>query len=598
MKTFGINVHATYGYDLNGNLTTRNLINSTNSSYSYDALDRVTSITHTFSGGTQGGTVRRFNYGYDNVGNRKWTKRDQANGDVFAYDHNDQVTAVRLNIANPDTASVGAQTIIYDANGNRTSFAPYGTTDTYTINDLNQYTRRNATNAVYHGNGTLVTGVDGSTYQYDAQNRLLTASKSGVTETFKYDGLNRQVSRTVGGVTTYNVWDGWDLIEEYQAGGTIVGQYTYGPEGLVFSGSIQRSPYWVYHYQDGSGSTSHIADSAGALLEWYRYDLQGTPFFYNAMGNQLSASSYSVRHLFTSQQWYSELGLYDLRNRFYSPDIGRFLQPDPIGFAGDATNLYRYCGNNPVRWRDPSGLQFIIPDPNRIRGMTAVQMVSYVGASPIVDPVLEAQANILVAQQQLQAFEFYAKLTLTLFDMAADYFFMEKNFIFDYLGPDPNAPPDFDPQASNNGFSAGGLGFAGGLTGFGISGGNSLWSGILNLLSSGSVDTGPPDNDPNRVVVFGTPTGDLPPGATQYDEFGNPFHTDSHGNIYNGPGWGWRAREFRSSNGTSLGSVGLTVTGGDWQTINPGWAAFPGGVASSNWSGRAGGGPPVPFELR
>jgi RHS repeat-associated protein len=54
-----------------------------------------------------------------------------------------------------------------------------------------------------------------------------------------------------------------------------------------------------------------------------------------------------------------ELGLYDLRNRFYSPDIGRFLQPDPIGFRGDRTNLYRYCRNNPVTevgsvWADGS----------------------------------------------------------------------------------------------------------------------------------------------------------------------------------------------------------------------------------------------------
>jgi RHS repeat-associated protein len=63
-----------------------------------------------------------------------------------------------------------------------------------------------------------------------------------------------------------------------------------------------------------------------------------------------------VRHLFTGQQWYSELGLYDLRNRYYSPDIGRFLQPDPIGFGGDSTNLYRYCGNNPLKGSDPLGL--------------------------------------------------------------------------------------------------------------------------------------------------------------------------------------------------------------------------------------------------
>jgi RHS repeat-associated protein len=111
-----------------------------------------------------------------------------------------------------------------------------------------------------------------------------------------------------------------------------------------------------YHYQDASGSTSHVASNTGALLEWYRYDLQGTPVFYNASNTQISASGYGIRHLFTGQQWYSEIGLYDLRNRFYSPDIGRFLQTDPIDFDRDSTNLYRYCGNNPLTNADPFGL--------------------------------------------------------------------------------------------------------------------------------------------------------------------------------------------------------------------------------------------------
>jgi hypothetical protein len=68
---------------------------------------------------------------------------------VFWYDLNDQVTAVRLNIANPDTSVPGLQTIFYDANGNRTSFAAYGSTQTYAINNLNQYTAR--TNSTSYG---------------------------------------------------------------------------------------------------------------------------------------------------------------------------------------------------------------------------------------------------------------------------------------------------------------------------------------------------------------------------------------------------------------------------------------------------------------
>jgi RHS repeat-associated protein len=297
--------------------------------------------------------TRTLDYGYDSVGNRKWTKRDGDKGDSFLYDYSDQVTALRLDVTNPETPPI-RQTIFYDANGNRTSFALTlnGPTDTYSINNLNQYSGRNNINADYDPKGNFTQGFDASAYTFDAQNRLLTAPGMS----FKYDGLNRQVSRAANGVTTYSVWDGWNLVQEYHMSGNNVvvedASYLSGVTGLVKNLKTNN-----YYYQDGSGSTSHLANSSGTLLEWYRYDLQGTPFFYDANNNQRNPnqSAYGVCHLFTGQQWYKEIGLYDLRNRFYSPDIGRFLQPDPAGFSGDATNLYRYCENNPVTYGDPSG---------------------------------------------------------------------------------------------------------------------------------------------------------------------------------------------------------------------------------------------------
>src|SRR5260370_3164324 len=59
---------AMYAYDGAGNLPTRTADNGTSSNYSYDALDRVTHITHALSG-----TTRTFDYAYDSVSNRKWT---------------------------------------------------------------------------------------------------------------------------------------------------------------------------------------------------------------------------------------------------------------------------------------------------------------------------------------------------------------------------------------------------------------------------------------------------------------------------------------------------------------------------------------------
>jgi RHS repeat-associated protein len=364
----GNNTVASYSYDKNGNLAYRSLPgNNTSSTFTNDVLDRVTNINHAFTG-----TTRTLAYGYDSMGNRLWTKRDGGNGDVFGYDLNSQSTSVLLNVATPDTTAAGPQTINYDANGNRTTFSPYGSTDTYTTNNLNQYTQRNLSTASYDLKGNLAAAFDTSTYVYDAQNRLITATKGGTTEMFKYDGLNRQVSRTIGaGNPVYNVYDGWELIGEYSPGSmTPTNAYLCNQNGMVKNLITQR-----FYYQDALGSTSHLADATGGLLEWYRYDLQGTPMFFDSLNHQLSASS--TRHLFTGQQWYAELGIYDLRNRFYSPDVGRFLQPDPIGFNGDATNLFRYCGNNPTNRRDPTGrldfgrLKLDLVGPGSIGGVEA-----------------------------------------------------------------------------------------------------------------------------------------------------------------------------------------------------------------------------------
>ena len=45
----------------------------------------------------------------------------------------------------------------------------------------------------------------------------------------------------------------------------------------------------------------------------------------------------------------------DYRNRYYSPGLRRFIEPDPIGFEG-GMNLYAYVGNDPVNAIDPWGL--------------------------------------------------------------------------------------------------------------------------------------------------------------------------------------------------------------------------------------------------
>ena len=158
----------------------------------------------------------------------------------------------------------------------------------------------------------------------------------------------------------FSVWDGdWELIEEYGPGNVMLNAYLQGAHGPIKSLLSN-----IYYYQDSLGSTSHIANAAGALLEYYKYDLNGKPTYWSPSNPQpqLSASAFGINDLFAGERYVTEIGLYDDRNRFMSPDLGRFLQPDPIGFKGDASNLYRYCGNDWANKTDPMGLDVVPSD--------------------------------------------------------------------------------------------------------------------------------------------------------------------------------------------------------------------------------------------
>ena len=197
---------------------------------------------------------------------------------------------------------------------------------------------------------------DGWTYVYDAQNRLTSAIKQGTVALFAYDGKNRQIMRSINTIVVYSVWDGWELIQEYglESSTEPTATYLQGAQGVIKSWT---STNVIYYYQDKLGSTTHIADASGHLLESYRYDLYGKPSYYDASQppQSLNASTYNISDLYAGERWIGELALYDLRNRFMSPELGGFLQTDPIGFKGDASNLYRYCHNAPEDFNDPMG---------------------------------------------------------------------------------------------------------------------------------------------------------------------------------------------------------------------------------------------------
>jgi RHS repeat-associated protein len=165
-------------------------------------------------------------------------------------------------------------------------------------------------------------------------------------DTFKYDPLGRRIFKSTSSATSIYAYDGENLIEEANSSGGVVARYE-DTQNIDEPLAMLRSSATSYYNADGLGSVTSLTNSAGAAAETYTYDSFG----------KVTASSGSLTNPFqyTGREMDPESGLYYYRARYYDPNVGRFLNEDPLGFA-PGPNFYAYVHNSPVSRNDPSGL--------------------------------------------------------------------------------------------------------------------------------------------------------------------------------------------------------------------------------------------------
>jgi len=205
---------------------------------------------------------------------------------------------------------------------------------------------QSAQTLAYDTRGNL-TGDGTWTYTYDAENRMLSAVKTGTNATFVHDPLGRRVKKQVGTARNWYLSDGADEIAEYTGitAATLAFRYIPGPAIDQPVAMVTAAGAKTYFHTDKRGSVIAMTDSSGNLAE-------GT-YTYDSFGN-VSAST-GVPFKFTGRRLDAETGLYYYRARYYSSALGRFLQTDPVGYGPDM-NQYAYTYNDPVNRNDPSGL--------------------------------------------------------------------------------------------------------------------------------------------------------------------------------------------------------------------------------------------------
>ncbi len=117
-----------------------------------------------------------------------------------------------------------------------------------------------------------------------------------------------------------------------------------------------------YILKDYLGNINVVLDDDGNVLEEVNFDAWGrlrnpnTWTYDNAPNNTMYDRGYTMHeHLF-------DFKLINMNGRVFDPVVARFLSPDPFmqDFGNTQNhNSYSYCLNNPLKYTDPSGYNFI-----------------------------------------------------------------------------------------------------------------------------------------------------------------------------------------------------------------------------------------------
>ncbi|WP_415772931.1 RHS repeat-associated core domain-containing protein [Pseudomonas sp. LB3P38] len=199
-------------------------------------------------------------------------------------------------------------------------------------------------------------------YRYDCQRRLVgVTTPDGRSASYRYDAFGRRISKTVDGNTTEFFWKGDNLIAESSC--EHYRSYVYEPGTFrplaMLDGKGPRKACPFYYQLDHLGTPQELTDYSGEIVWSAKYNAYGkvTRLAFGG-GEQLEQP---LR--FQGQYFDAESGLHYNRHRYYDPEVGRYLTPDPIKLAG-GPNQYQYTPN-PTGWVDPLGLSGNCPSPNK-----------------------------------------------------------------------------------------------------------------------------------------------------------------------------------------------------------------------------------------
>ena len=261
----------------------------------------------------------------------------------YGYDDLDRLTS--------ETGPAKTQSITYDANDNRLTD---GTgSKTYTAN-TNQLATANGQTVTLDKVGNI-TQIRDLSLEWNQAGQLKTV-KQGSTQlaTYYYDYKGRRSRKVTPTETTIYIYDLSDqLMVEFDGKGNPLRTYAWvddNPVAIIVHGTPERV---IYLETDHLNTPIAARDEQAKLIWKWESDAFGSTPPNEDPDKDGVKTTVNLR--FPGQFYDKESGFHYNHHRYYDPQTGRYLSPDPIGLAGGA-NLYGYAFGNPISNVDPRGL--------------------------------------------------------------------------------------------------------------------------------------------------------------------------------------------------------------------------------------------------
>lgn len=317
-------------------------------SYTYDANGNITAITD-----TKGSSTVKESYVYDEL-NRLIRENSQTQKKTFTYE--------------------------YDLGGNLVKVCEYpyttGTlptkpsaTETGTFGQVwrDKLMKWNGVVMQYDSIGNM-TQKGNTTFTW-TQGRKLESVNNGKKIRYYYDHAGNRVKKTVDNVTTEYCMAGDLLVTEKGEGRRI--WYYYDSAANPVSMRVSGKDY--FYVRNLQNDVIALIDDAGETVVEYKYNSWGK--ILSITGSKASTIGKINPFRYRGYYYDEETGMYYLKNRYYDPEIRRFISAD--NFKSEKAsmetlhnrNLFAYCDDNPLVRADQDGNAWMVAAASFVAGM-------------------------------------------------------------------------------------------------------------------------------------------------------------------------------------------------------------------------------------